>query len=174
MAQQQQISYADAQNALKGMKKIDKTIGGAYESKLTAISKDLEGVAQYSTNLADKMPEASKALAKLSGSLEKLGERLKNEKNPEVIDALEPQYQKVGEILTGFYEQLANQIKMKHGAKALKSAAHGTATQISNFRKSIYDSINNLEAQMKQAESAYASQEAEPGQYGAHMKKKKD
>lgn len=173
MAQREISSPEEAKQAVDGMKKIDKRVGGAYESKLNAISKDLDEVAKYSTDLAENVPGASKALARLSGSLEQLGERLKNEKNPDVIAALEPQYQKVGEILTAFYESLASHIKMKQGSKSLKSAAQATSAQLSNFRKSIYDSINNLESYMKKAEAAYESKEAE-NQYETIMKKKKN
>jgi len=169
----QQISYEDAQKALKDMKKVALKISGKYDSKLQKLSYDLNDVSKYSSNLAENLPEASKALAKLSTDFSKLGESLKSESDPALIAALDQQYKQVGEVMTALYQNLADQIKMKTAAKTLHQATKATASQLSNFKTSIVSSVTNLEAQIKAVEAAHKAQ-LEGKATGAYAKKKED
>jgi len=150
------MSYEDAKNAVNQIRKATSKLNSSYEPLLNNICSTLKEAASYS-NIED----AHKPLSKLSVYVEKLGEKLKNEKDPMIKQALIPHYSKLeGMPLTG-YETAVNKKKAEHGVKSFKGAAVTAAAEVAGLKKSFEELEHNLSTQISQAESQMKQAESQ-------------
>ena len=173
MAQEgEKMSVEQAEKTIKLMEHLTKRLAGSYDKNFKEIGKHLNEVAEYAADLT--VPKAADAIKDLSTAYTTLGKKMQDDSDPAVLETVEPQYQKLGELITAIYDSLSNQIKMRQGVKNLKGAAKQTASQIEKFRDSIMISKESLENQMEQAKAAYKAQGSQEGpESGAYAKQKK-